>query len=143
MASQHAKNSLWANGYPPNGEEPSFLDLGAAMEHAPEPFTHSPIGDDILPDSGNINVVGVLCRGDSGQCPGEVTTDMKRGPLPAATIDSIAGDLPEEGVKEPQEGGVPSAIVEGLLTVTVGIPSPSDKTEEKNGLAYGDDKEEM
>ncbi|KAL0349964.1 UNVERIFIED_CONTAM: hypothetical protein Sradi_4145600 [Sesamum radiatum] len=74
---------------------------------------------------------------------GEVATDMKRGLPPTAEINSIAGDLPEEGVKEPQERSAPLAIVEGLPTVTVAIPTPSDKTAEKEGPACRDDKEEI
>ncbi|KAL0325256.1 UNVERIFIED_CONTAM: hypothetical protein Sradi_5094900 [Sesamum radiatum] len=74
---------------------------------------------------------------------GEVATDMKRGLLPTAVINSIAGDLLEEGVKKPQEGGAPLAIVEGLSVVTVSIPPPTGKTIEKDDPACGDDKEEM
>ncbi|KAL0433403.1 UNVERIFIED_CONTAM: hypothetical protein Slati_2674600 [Sesamum latifolium] len=32
------KDQFMAHGYAPNGKEPSFLDLGGAMENAPNPF---------------------------------------------------------------------------------------------------------
>ncbi|KAL0343680.1 UNVERIFIED_CONTAM: hypothetical protein Sangu_1255400 [Sesamum angustifolium] len=82
------------NGYPPNGELPSVLDLGTAMKNAPKPF---------------VSAAETLDR-----VLGEVTTDMKRGPPSAAVIDSITGDLPKEGVQEPKKGSAPSVIDEGL-----------------------------
>ncbi|KAL0444403.1 UNVERIFIED_CONTAM: hypothetical protein Slati_2163000 [Sesamum latifolium] len=51
------KEQFLAQGYPPDGEEPTFLDLGAAMENAPNPFIGSsapaeedlPHNSDVLP----------------------------------------------------------------------------------------------
>ncbi|KAL0289421.1 UNVERIFIED_CONTAM: hypothetical protein Sangu_2615200 [Sesamum angustifolium] len=120
------------NGYPPNMEEPSFLDLGTAMENAPEPFAPTPASGDFPLDSEE-NLDWVL---------GEDAIGM-RSPPPATTIDSIVRDLLEEGVWEPKEGGAPSATDEGLLAVTVAIPPLGDKIEGKGGPACGDDKEEM
>ncbi|KAL0420796.1 UNVERIFIED_CONTAM: hypothetical protein Slati_3102500 [Sesamum latifolium] len=43
------KEQFLAKGYPPDGEEPTFLDLGAAMENAPDPFIGSsaPVEEDL------------------------------------------------------------------------------------------------
>ncbi|KAL0458535.1 UNVERIFIED_CONTAM: hypothetical protein Slati_0480700 [Sesamum latifolium] len=45
------KEQFMAQGYPPAGEETSFLDLGAAMENAPDPFveTLAPVSGDLPP----------------------------------------------------------------------------------------------
>ncbi|KAL0329136.1 UNVERIFIED_CONTAM: hypothetical protein Sradi_4900300 [Sesamum radiatum] len=36
------KGQFLAQGYPPTGEEPSFLDIGVAMVNAPNPFASPP-----------------------------------------------------------------------------------------------------
>ncbi|KAL0393009.1 UNVERIFIED_CONTAM: hypothetical protein Sradi_2523700 [Sesamum radiatum] len=41
-----------ANGYPPSGEEPSFLDLEVATGNAPKPFASDLAGGDPLLNSG-------------------------------------------------------------------------------------------
>ncbi|KAL0367818.1 UNVERIFIED_CONTAM: hypothetical protein Sradi_3671900 [Sesamum radiatum] len=40
------EDQFLTHGYPPNGEDPSFIDFGAAMENAPNPFARmsTPIG---------------------------------------------------------------------------------------------------
>ncbi|KAL0324648.1 UNVERIFIED_CONTAM: Retrovirus-related Pol polyprotein from transposon RE1 [Sesamum calycinum] len=43
------QRTIYGEWYSPNGEKPSFLNIGTAMEDVPEPFTPTPAGDDLTP----------------------------------------------------------------------------------------------
>ncbi|KAL0426464.1 UNVERIFIED_CONTAM: hypothetical protein Slati_2821200 [Sesamum latifolium] len=82
-----------AHGYLSNGEEPTFLDLGFAMENAPDPFAgpSAPVGRETF--SG---IQGCLEEEALDHVLGEVVADMKRSSPPKAAIDSIVGDIQKE-----------------------------------------------
>ncbi|KAL0444472.1 UNVERIFIED_CONTAM: hypothetical protein Slati_2169900 [Sesamum latifolium] len=86
------------------------------------------------------DVWGMPCRGDFRSCVGGGRANMKMSPPPEATIDSVAGDIQQEGALELKKGGASQATDEGLPTASVATPLPLDQSETKEGPACGDEK---
>ncbi|KAL0329404.1 UNVERIFIED_CONTAM: hypothetical protein Sradi_4927100 [Sesamum radiatum] len=82
-----------AHGYPPNGEEPSFLDLGVALEN--EQIFLSKLQHQHFAFC--TDVWGCLVEGTLDHVLEEVEAEMKRNPSPEAAIDSVVRDVPREG----------------------------------------------
>ncbi|KAL0331629.1 UNVERIFIED_CONTAM: hypothetical protein Sangu_1708400 [Sesamum angustifolium] len=76
-----------AQGYPPNGEAPSFLDLGVALENARiflSKLQHQHFA--FCTEFG-----GCLAEETLDHVLGEVEAKMKRSPSLEAAIDSVEG----------------------------------------------------
>ncbi|KAL0430391.1 UNVERIFIED_CONTAM: hypothetical protein Sradi_0665100 [Sesamum radiatum] len=122
-----------AQGYPPDGEEPTFLDLGAAMENAPKPLIGSSLlaAEDLPQNLGNLGYprgcVGGGCGGDERKSP-------------VAVIESKLADAQPEGTPARNEGETPRASDEAIPAAPLTALPPGTQSETKEDPACGDKK---
>ncbi|KAL2234205.1 UNVERIFIED_CONTAM: hypothetical protein Sindi_1152700, partial [Sesamum indicum] len=109
------KEQFKAHGYPPSGEEPSFLAIATAMKNAPDPFLDVP-----APEEDDLD--NIL----------EEAEAKVRGPPPEAIIESTARDLLRVGARK--EGDTPKDVDACLSETFVDVTSK----EKNEGPACGE-----